>query len=329
MWVKISKHVHWTVPAFLLGFLVAWLIWVQPASENKKSFSEVHNKGETNYKFINPLLECDTNYVNTDAKIIRLRTRISDIVNQQKNSKKATFISVYYRDLNNGPWIGINERELFNPASLMKVPILIAYYKYAESDPTILSKQILNLYTYTDAQQYPPQTKLELNKSYTVDYLLNKMITDSDNIAYALLMDNADPNFLDNVYRDLGINIDSKFATAGNDIVSVKAYAGLFRVLYNASYLSKASSEKTLELLSRTNFNKGLVAGLPGGTAVAHKFGERANADTNELQLHDCGIIYSSQSPYLLCVMTRGVSYSDLEETIKLVSQKTYEALTQ
>ncbi|MCX6719655.1 MAG: serine hydrolase [Candidatus Staskawiczbacteria bacterium] len=59
-------------------------------------------------------------------------------------------------------------------------------------------------------------------------------------------------------------------------------------------------------MLSKTTFNDGLVAGVPKGTTVSHKFGMYATSkDENitDLELHDCGIIYYKTTPYLLCVV--------------------------
>ena len=71
-------------------------------------------------------------------------------------------------------------------------------------------------------------------------------------------------------------------------------------------------SEKALGLLQKSEFHKGLVAGVPSGTIVAHKFGERDGLTIGEKQLHDCGIIYYPGNPYLLCVMTRGDNFDEL-----------------
>ena len=44
-------------------------------------------------------------------------------------------------------------------------------------------------------------------------------------------------------------------------------------------------------MLSTSDFSDGLVAGVPVGTVVSHKFGERHFVgDADVEQLHDCGI---------------------------------------
>ena len=86
-------------------------------------------------------------------------------------------------------------------------------------------------------------------------------------------------------------------------------------------------SEKALQILASADFHKGIVAGVPAGTIVAHKFGERAFADNNIKQLHDCGIVYSPSGPYLVCIMTRGASFEVLEDVIAGVSAILYKNL--
>ena len=109
-----------------------------------------------------------------------------------------------------------------------------------------------------------------------------------------------------------------------NYSLTAKEYASFFRILYNASYLSKKSSEEGLSLLSQSEFKDGIVSSLPKNIVVAHKFGEREEEGKDGKiinQLHDCGIVYYPDYPYLLCVMTRGESsLTDLSNIIKETS---------
>ena len=54
----------------------------------------------------------------------------------EKNS--TTQISVFYRDFNNGPTVSVNPKLEFMPASLVKVPVMMAYFKHSEDHPEIL-----------------------------------------------------------------------------------------------------------------------------------------------------------------------------------------------
>ena len=110
--------------------------------------------------------------------------------------------------------------------------------------------------------------------------------------------------------------------------MSPKSYSALFRVLYNSSLFPWSLSEQVLDLLSHTSFSKGLVAGVPEGTPVSHKFGENTAVATDgtivERELHDCGIVYYPNDPYLVCVMTKGQDFSVLETVISDISKMAY-----
>jgi beta-lactamase class A len=90
-----------------------------------------------------------------------------------------------------------------------------------------------------------------------------------------------------------------------NDIpITVREYSLFLRVLFNASYLNIEDSEYCTGLLSQSDFDKGLLSGLPAGTRVAHKFGEAG--DTVNAHFSEAGIIYLDNNPYLITVMTKG-----------------------
>jgi len=292
------------------------------------SITEIRNR--KNYKFINPLLECDSNNISRDKNLDFLKNKLELFVNEQiKTNPDISFTSIYYRDLNNGPWIGINERELFSPASLIKVPLLITYYKLAENNPDILDNKIVNTELFNPKDQnIVPEITLSQSQEYTVSELLDRMIIYSDNQAYDLLLKNIDNRKLIETYNNLGVDISLGFENPNGNILSVKQYASFFRILFNASYLSKDMSEKTMGLLSRVKFSQALVAGVPSNILVAHKFGERQYTDTGEKQLHDCGIIYLPNKPYLLCIMTRGKNIPIEENFVKQISSMVYQNIS-
>jgi len=81
--------------------------------------------------------------------------------------------------------------------------------------------------------------------------------------------------------------------------------------------------EKALDLLSQVEFKQGLNKNIPQNIEVAHKFGERQLQDKS-VQLHDCGIVYYPNHPYLLCIMTRGTNYNSLSNVIGQISGSIY-----
>ena len=276
------------------------------------------------FDLINPLLDCYEFGHSTLGAFIDLEKKIQDEIHRLKVEKKVEGISVYYRELDNGGWIGINEEERYSPASLLKLPILIAALKQSESQPDFLSQKLVGVASNENYTQSLGTNgfRLEYGKEYTIEELLSIMIIFSNNDAKEMVLNAMDKNFINNVFYDLGIDIFSyrNFEYC----LSVKQYASYYRILYNSTYLNKEHSNLALQILSRIRFKLGLNAGVPENIMVAHKFGER-DADQNQLkQLHDCGIVYREDRPYLICVMAKGKDFEVMEEAIASISRLTY-----
>jgi hypothetical protein len=103
-----------------------------------------------------------------------------------------------------------------------------------------------------------------------------------------------------------------------------------FAFFNNVTYLSSEYSERALKLLSETTYLNGLVAGVPKGVTVAHKFGEHvfsAKGVATGVELSDCGIVYYPAHPYLLCVMTSVKDEVTAATIIANISKVTYSAV--
>lgn len=277
------------------------------------------------YSYINPLLECEVG-LTSQTSFTPIKTQIEDIINNIKSRGMAEEVSVYLRDLNNGPYLGINDDAEFSPASLLKIPIMIAYYKEAESNPDILKKKVkLDVdqdYNSWESLQSPHFVKI--GEEYTNEELINAMIVSSDNNAMVKLSSSMSIALQDDVYKDLGVTIPGQKGL--NDFMTVREYASFFRILYNASYLSPEYSEKALKLLTGIDFKDGMRAGIPAQVKVASKFGEREYKGAK--QLHECGIVYADDRPFLLCIMTRGDDLSELTQTVRELSSVIYTKIT-
>ena len=283
-----------------------------------------HEVRESGYTFISPLLECEKDQ-SFDAMIRPFRGALARWVDQKRKAGTITGAAVYFRDLNDGPWSGINEQEKFQPASLLKVPLAIAVYKAAESDPKLLQTKIRfkTVAERIDDRQPTilPSQQIELGKEYSLEELVEAMLRYSDNQALLLVYQNTPKGQLRDLYKVLGVETDVLTRVTGT--MSVKSFSTFYRILFNASYLNRESSEKILRILNSAEYKKALVGGVPAGIKVAHKFGE-GGAMGGERQLQDCGIVYYPGNPYLLCVMAKGGSIESLEGFIRDVSAFVY-----
>ncbi len=257
-----------------------------------------------------------------------MRNTIIATIDALQKEGKVSHVSVYFRELDNGPRFGIEEYENFYPASLLKVPVMIAILHAADKDPSILDQTL----TFTGALMpianvdHPEQT-IQVNAPYTIRELLQKMIVYSDNDSKDLLIDklNSLPSpMVYDTFLDLGV---ISMMAGRTEYVSIQSYAYLFSVLYNSGYLSKETSQYALSLLSQSTYKEGLVAGVPADTRVAHKFGYRELPD-GERQLHDCGIVYHPASSYVLCLMTSGADIKKEASAIADISRVVYDQVS-
>lgn len=287
-------------------------------TSNSKQIRQV---GE--YRYTNPLLECEVAEGTIDARKQNFRDELAKQIEVIKKRSQLTEVAVYFRDLNNGPAFGVDETGEFFPASLLKVPVMMVYYRWSEQEPGLLEKEVLfeAPRDFGVSIAIKPREELVPGTKYTVEELIKRMIIFSDNQALALLAHHLPQNRIHELFGLLGIGENVLIDAQGQ--LTVKEYAGFFRILFNSSYLSRENSEKALLLLASTDYNDALPAGVPKDISVAHKFGE-AGTGMTERQLHDCGIVYFPDHPYLACIMTRGKELDNLKQSIVDISKFIY-----
>ena len=314
---------------FASGVFIGHDAWRTPAQTPGASGDQNVSENATSYKFIDPLLFCqDQNITNEDANDIE--NQVSTYINQEKANNDLIDAAFYFKDLNGGPWALVNPDYQSAPASLLKVPVAMSVYQRAEENTgflkttTTLPKDIEAM-NADKTEYFPVPEQMEPNTTYTVEDLVRLMLEDSDNSALYVLGNMFTLQELQSAYTHLGI--DAPTAGESGYTMSVKTYASFFLVLYNATFLTQDDSEHLLSLLSQSTFTQGIVAGLPAGMTVAHKFGESTSASDGTLQLNDCGIVYKPNHPYLICIMTKGTSYDTLASVISHISQMTYNIL--
>ena len=285
------------------------------------------------FEFVRPLLVCDTNTQKDVRDLAPLEKNVQNIISDEKKNGDIATASVYFQDFNTDGRIDINPDEQFNAASIGKVAVMMAILKMAQDDPTVLGQKIKNG-GGADAnatQEIQPAKLAQTGQTYTVQQLVELMIEYSDNNAFSLLESYATTNELGVVFKDLQLpfQFDPKKPELF-DFITTKEVSYFFRVLYNSTYLSKEFSDEALSILNDSDFKSGLVAGVPGGVNVAHKFGLKTYVDgsnrVTERELHDCGIIYHARNPYLLCVMTKSTApIANIENSIKKISAAVYQ----
>ena len=226
-------------------------------------------------------------------------------------------IGIYFEYLPSGTSIGIYEKKDFIAASLIKVPVVMAYYRQQEASGLSRDNEIIHLEERDIDKGYGSLWKRGVGTEVRLEDLIRMALVESDNTAIMALSRTIPQEYFDDVYE--GLDID--FTKVNNRvIISPKEYASILKALYLSSVVSKESSQKILAYLAEHSSEDKLIAGIPGDVTVANKFGVYQEGNVYQ----DCGVVYVPKRPYVLCVMSES---SEQEARVRMatVSRKIYQ----
>ena len=325
---------NWKKVAAVLAFFLFGMFLGVSFSVNLSGLFSRSTACPADLKFVRAEQDCES-FLSTADKIDNLQDDLKQEVNVYLNTNRADRISVFVRDLDSQRFALVNGDQEFYMASLLKVPLAIAYYRLAQLTPDLLDQKVVyngkpDLYALQDIQ---PPAKLAVGTTYTIKDLIYRALAYSDNTAAQLLSQNyVSDEYLQKLLFTLGLQPRAK--DQQENLVTARTYAGIFRTLYYSSFLSREYSNEILKALSESTFTAGATAKLPSDVPVAHKFGEREVDDpytgtVSTRQLHDCGIVYAAgDQAYSFCIMTDGKDFSELESIIQNLSATIYTEIT-
>lgn len=299
--------------ASVIIILLSLNIYLTVAKEKPETLSN------TGFSFLDPAISnMDiSNFLKTRNDYVAsykpLKIEIEQILSQSDGK-----FGVYFEDLEFHAWFGVNEREPFRPASLLKITTVAAILKQVEEGELSLdTKIVLN----EDDLNYRFGNLYEKEGStLTIKKLIETALVYSDNTAIKKLHQYMTSERWVEARLVMGLPYASVDESAAGTALTPKEFAGVFRSLYYSGYLSRAFSNWVLMLLSETEFNEGIPAGVPENIAISHKIG----AWLEEGTVNDCGIVYAKK-PYILCIMSEGISAEEGNDVIKEISKTVYD----
>lgn len=206
---------------------------------------------------------------------------------------------IYFEYLPSGTSIGINEKEAFYPASLLKLPIVIAIYRKIQNGE-IKKSDVITLQKEHIDKDSGSLWKKGPGSQITVENAIKYIFYESDNTAKSALLSLLNEEEVEFVFDSVDIGAD---ALTKDTLISPKNMASIFRSLYLSSYLSEQNSNEILELLAYSPYSDRIRAGIPTSIPLAHKYG-LATTKGNEIpHFSDCVIVYVPKRPYIMCVM--------------------------
>lgn len=329
-WITLTKKIPvYLVLIISLSCSASWLFYqtkyVNPKEIVKAKTEDCllpYNISRINdERLMHPLMFADVE--EESEELMPLKEKINNYLLAKKESNVLKNASVYFKSFKDEDWFVINPELQYNGASLFKVPFMIALLKEAEDNPELLNKRI---YYERPSGEYGPQEILQHNlepgRYYTLKELLLYAIAYSVNDAAFLVVN----NFKFGTLNKFLAVINMKPAELHVEYYApIEEYSRFFTILFNAGYLNNDMSEYALELMTKSDFNDGMKRRLDKDIVVANKFGERGVGE--ERELHEFGIVFLKDQPYLLGIMTHGKDYKELKDVLSDISSMVYEEM--
>jgi beta-lactamase class A len=236
-------------------------------------------------------------------------------------------IAVAYKHLGTGAVFSVHDRERFHAASTMKVPVMMALFDAVDRGELRLDEPISirnefhsimdgSTFTLDPAEDGDPDLYQAAGQTRPLEEMIRRMIVRSSNLATNLLIEKVGASTVMDLMRRIeaydirvlrGVEDEKAFAAGMNNavtahdlLIALDAIAGGTGDMGDMA-VSKAGSERMIEILKAQEFNEKIPAGLPPGTPVAHKTGDITGVH------HDAAIVFPpGEKPYVLVVLTAG-----------------------
>ena len=219
-------------------------------------------------------------------------------------------IGFYYKNLVTGETDGSRQTELFQAASVIKLPILAAILLEEREHPGVLQERRL----VRDGDKVPGCGALQHisgTQAYDIESLCKLMITISDNTATNVLIRRFGIEFLNERFRVLGLQ-ETKIFRFLFDTEAARQ-GSLLEEIYHGRCVSANASERMRAMLSQQQINHKIPSLLPPTVRVEHKTGE------DEGITNDVGILYGRE-PCVLVFVSNETDVPAFEQVIRTVS---------
>jgi beta-lactamase class A len=251
-------------------------------------------------------------------------------------------VGVAYRMLDGSAELFIEADKSFHAASTMKVPIMIELFRQAEAGTLNLSDTIVvrnefksivdgSPYKLSEGDDSDLEVYANVGKPMTLRALNEAMITVSSNFAANILIERVGAENVRATVKKLGadgmlvlrgVEDQKAFDKGMNNATTARALLVLFEKLGKRQAVSPRADAEMIDVLKRQKFNDAIPAGVPPGTAIAHKTGTITRIH------HDAGIVYGPK-PYVLVVLVRGIQDQKVSASLmKDISRAIWERST-
>ncbi len=220
----------------------------------------------------------------------------------------------YLIRLSSGVSYGVNENDIFEPASLNKLPVMLAAYIEVENGDLDLE----DTYKLKNSDKVAGSGSLYgRSEGYELTYrdILEYMGKESDNTAANILKQLIGEEKINQAIESMEME---NTITIGEDQQTTPVDIGhFFEKLWEGDVISKKHRDEFLSFITDTIYEEWLAAGVPSGTDVAHKYGREIHV------VNDAGIIFADE-PVVLVLLSKGAVEREADEMYPELSRDIY-----
>jgi beta-lactamase class A len=229
-------------------------------------------------------------------------------------------------DLDTGFDAGFNARKSMPAASTIKLPVMVAVFEQLATGRFDLNHRVTLEAQDKDAGSGDLCDAPD-GSAYPVSELLDKMIDVSDNTASNMLIRLVGRRQINLEMERLGLAKTHLLGDVRTDAWSIRAtlrtspadLVHLLSLMARGELVDQWSSNEMIAILEADQYNTLLPEPLPADIPIAHKTG--SFFDT----LNDAGIVYASDAPYVIAVMTTALQSQNLgRQFIHRISRLAY-----
>lgn len=225
-----------------------------------------------------------------------------------------------YKNLTTGDTVFWNEREMFHAASTMKTPVMIEVFRQAAlgslrlEDTMIVRKEFQSIvdgswYSLAGSDDSDEEVYAKIGTPQTLQYLVERMITRSSNVATNMLMSRVTGEQITATMRKLGapdilvrrgVEDNKAYQQGLNNVTNAHDLMVIFEQIALGKAVSVEASSAMVQILKRQFYNDLIPVLLPKDVQVAHKTGWITGVH------HDSGIVYLPDGRrYVLVILSK------------------------
>lgn len=239
-------------------------------------------------------------------------TEIIAAFNNETKALSGTY-GLYVVRLSDGSSYGVNGNQIYQAASLIKLPTLATLYKEAEAGHINLDTK----YTLKNSDKTTGSGSLSSQPAgYVLTYrdMAKLMGSQSDNTAFGIIKGILGEDKINATTLSLGM----KETSLSENTTTLEDISLFFQKLMKGGIVSPKHRDELLGYMTDTIYENWLALGIPKKVKVAHKYGREIHV------VNDAGVVFARE-PFILVIMTKGVVEREADEVFPKLAKIVYD----